>query len=246
MLHLYLLPPALLLAVANAQKSTFQSDMSQDASRAAVSASLMNITFSTTTTADCAQNTTNTDALSIAIRTVPKKSTCFNIAETFSGNNTSAYSTKGYTCDNGIACGVNYTVMSWSYNSAANYSQIWYTQTRNPFTFHAANDTKEPVVGGRLTFSTFNGEDCKKVKVEGTGHKAEKFEWNCNSEDGECSTVPFPIKSFSISMTDPDDVNDRNCTIAKTADARSKHEEQRTSTVFIALAVAFAGVAFLV
>ncbi|KXT04568.1 hypothetical protein AC578_8709 [Pseudocercospora eumusae] len=245
MLHLYLLPPALLLALANADTpSSFQSDMAQDSSRAAVSASLMNITFSTTTTVDCAQNTTNTDALSIAIRTVPQKSTCFNIAETFSENNTSTYSTKGYSCDAGTACGVNYTIISSSYNSMANYSQVFYTQTRNPFTFHAANDSREPEVGGRLTFTTFNGENCKKVKDKETGHKAEKFEWDCNSEDGECSTVPFAIKSFSIAMTDPDDVNDKNCTIAKTADASPG--SRGGSTVFVALAVAFAGVAFLV
>jgi hypothetical protein len=215
----YLLPVALqAIALASAQ-SFQQANMASDRSRADVSASLMNITFISAITQTCPNNTNTTtlppDALSIAIRTLPDHKTCFNVEETFNDTPDATYSQAGYKCSdsNNPICGVNYTVIAGAraYRDVGNYSQILYTQIRNPFD---PSDAGANAGAGRLQFQTYMVDDCVRTKDQ-QGHKHDGVRWNCLEDAGTCSNLPFNVRSFSIEMTAPEEVGNRSCAIAK-------------------------------
>lgn len=220
------------ITLATAQ-SSFQNDMNSDTSRNSISASLMNITFSSLDST-CNSSTSSEEGISIAIRTLPSRETCFDLDDIFS-NPDEVYSTRGYTCENGELCGVNYTVFGngqENFRGQMNYSQVFYTQVRNPFmetVGQTSNDEvesddgddddekKKHMVGGRLELRAFNAIDCRMVK-EG-GRKQKDIEWNCLAPAGECNALPFAIKSFSIAMTKPEDVGVNDCPVARESGA---------------------------
>ncbi|KAI5364537.1 hypothetical protein Slin15195_G040740 [Septoria linicola] len=210
-------------------QSTFQNDMSTDTSRSSISASLMNITFSDSNSRSCGNNSDT--ALTIAIRTLPEHQVCFNLGNTFSFPDSTYSIGKGNKCEENTICGVNYTIIATTeeFDSGLNYSQVAYTQVRNPFAPSSTTTTsnnndddddderEERRIGGRLEFQVYNGANCQ--KNDGVASR----EWNCLSAEGECDTVGFAVQSFSIEMTDPEDVGSGNCSVAKTGGAQRRY-----------------------
>lgn len=188
---------------------------------------------------DSSSDRSNQDntTLSISIRTIPLSHTCFNLGNTFSDPD-SNYTVQGEKCEKGQQCGVNYTITAHGFSTNLNYSRVFYTQVRNPLAglvglmgqnYDDDNDnndndddrrgnnsssssngssSRNVAVGGRLEFETFNGPNCHDKNDEVSR------KWNCLSEQGECTTLPFSVQSFAIAMTEPELVGHSNCTIA--------------------------------
>lgn len=188
---------------------------------------------------DSSSDRSNQDntTLSISIRTIPLSHTCFNLGNTFSDPD-SNYTVQGEKCEKGQQCGVNYTITAHGFSTNLNYSRVFYTQVRNPLaglvglmgqnydndddndnndddrrgnnsSSSSSNASSRNVaVGGRLEFETFNGPNCHDKNDEVSR------KWNCLSEQGECTTLPFSVQSFAIAMTEPELVGHSNCTIA--------------------------------
>ncbi|GIZ38116.1 hypothetical protein CKM354_000153900 [Cercospora kikuchii] len=90
-------------ALATSTKAqSWENDMATDITRRPVSASLMNITFSSAESQNCGNDSSN--ALTIAIRTIPQDRVCFNLGNTFS-DPTATYSMRGLDCKDNTICG---------------------------------------------------------------------------------------------------------------------------------------------
>ncbi|CAK1359220.1 unnamed protein product [Cercospora beticola] len=188
---------------------TWENDMATDVTRRPVSASLMNITFSDANSRNCGNDSSN--ALTIAIRTIPQDRVCFNLGNTFS-DPTATYSMRGLDCKDNTICGVNYTIVASDFSTSVNYSQIGYTQISNPF----AEEEEQRAMGGRLEFHVYNAANCK----EDDGVRSRG--WDCLDEEVQCSTMPFAVQSFSVAMTDPKDVGQSSCAVAKVSGAERR------------------------
>ncbi|KAF2209474.1 hypothetical protein CERZMDRAFT_100268 [Cercospora zeae-maydis SCOH1-5] len=203
---------ALATTASPASAQTWESDMATDPMREPISASLMNITFSGAEAKNCGINETAPNTLSIAIRTIPQNRVCFDMGNTFS-DPTSTYSMRGLDCKDNTICGVNYTITSSAsdFSSSVQYTQIGYTQISNPFA--GGDNSVQRTIGGRLELQVYNAANCK----ENDGVRSR--EWDCLDGDAQCSAMPFPVQSFSIAMTNPKDVGQSNCSVARVSGA---------------------------
>lgn len=144
--------------------------------------------------------------------TIPRALTCIALENMWVGDNDS-----GFLPDNSSHTviynprvdqsklpppGIHWTIPSSSaeYDASQNYSSIWFEQ-RN------ATDQGESEEGedGRWVVTTYANPSCDRIKVEETPW----YETSCQtSEDGQCESVPYNIKSIGIRPYFPYEFND--------------------------------------
>ncbi|KAK4619622.1 hypothetical protein CLAFUW4_11051 [Fulvia fulva] len=135
----------------------------------------MTMTLSPPNTPSCGtQDTTSNEAITFSLTNTPTTPHCFNLNSTFTHPNTTV---PNFT----------YTLTGTSsFDYSLNYSQISYSQPASTST--------------NLTLKTYNGLDCNQV-AESDGLIEPWTEWTCStpsSGDGECTTLPYSVRSFEI------------------------------------------------
>ncbi|KAL5348841.1 hypothetical protein ACLOAV_006264 [Pseudogymnoascus australis] len=124
-----------------------------------------------------------------------------------------------------------------NYNATAEYSRVGFQTGLSP-----GKDGSLPDTSG-LTFRTFEGADCA-TDANQTWHQ-----WSCDTYIGDCSTLPYSVRSFSILAT-PEE-NKTGCYVAsERAENQTPYEEGMGARAgpggaVVALAAAL-GVALLV
>ncbi|KFY12882.1 hypothetical protein V492_03602 [Pseudogymnoascus sp. VKM F-4246] len=86
------------------------------------------------------------------------------------------------------------------YNATADYSRVGFQTGLSPGADGSVPDTST------LTFRTFEGADCASDSNH-TWHQ-----WSCNTFIGDCSVLPYSVRSFSISTTP--EANKTECYVA--------------------------------
>ncbi|KFY29695.1 hypothetical protein V494_08536 [Pseudogymnoascus sp. VKM F-4513 (FW-928)] len=86
------------------------------------------------------------------------------------------------------------------YNATADYSRVGFQTGLSPGADGSVPDTST------LTFRTFEGADC----ASDANHSW--HQWSCNTFIGDCSVLPYSVRSFSISTT-PEE-NKTECYVA--------------------------------
>ncbi|CZT24981.1 uncharacterized protein RCC_10710 [Ramularia collo-cygni] len=223
--HLLLLLPlcAWIIPLVTSQQTTtetsptFQTDMSTDPIRDALSASFMNITFSPSTSPICSaspnSSSSSNTALSIAIRTLPQTQACFDLDKTFSDPETTYTSQGTGRCDSQLGlCGIKYTVfnsLSREEEDVRNgeWGNVFYTQVRNPLDVDGEMDGEGS--GGRLELEVFDKEGCESKGDLGSAR------WNCVEGRGTCGEVGFGVRSFRVKLMEAKDVGMGSCVIAQ-------------------------------
>lgn len=150
----------------------------------------------------------NTNSITILFHTafIPALDTCFNLSETFTHPNIT-YSTAGYGCATSEPCGVNYTLSGASnFSPTANYSNVY-------FQYPSIGD-EGPDSIGNIAFQTYGGENCLQgIPEPDDGVSIYPWvEWSCHSE-GNCSTVPYSVKSFVIRPVTDAEEKDGRCVL---------------------------------
>lgn len=175
----------------------------------------LDVTFSDPGARDCGQGTTgegNAVTFSVTSPGQGSVSTCFNLNETFTQTNIT-YSTAGYSCLNGVSCGVNYTLAgAQHFNNDANYSQIFYRQNSFPVSSNDDPDNADDRVG-RLRFQTYSHHDCIQGDQNNDNETDPWYRWDCNNVNGTCGTVPYSVRSFRLLHVEQDDQADSGCVV---------------------------------
>ncbi|KAI7535210.1 hypothetical protein KC331_g12149 [Hortaea werneckii] len=149
------------------------------------------------------------NAISFHTSDVPAAHLCWNLNETFSQPNKS-YTTGGYSCLGDNLCGINYTISGVeNFNVSANYSSMYYQ-------YFVSGGNVEDAVGtvGFFQVQTYGAENCMQGGPDDGRSLYPWVRWSCQSE-GDCTTLPYNIKSIGLNPTDKynDDDNDQ-CYIA--------------------------------
>ncbi|RMY20668.1 hypothetical protein D0867_03847 [Hortaea werneckii] len=149
------------------------------------------------------------NAISFHTSDVPVAHLCWNLNETFSQPNKS-YTTGGYSCLGDNLCGINYTISGVeNFNVSANYSSMYYQ-------YFVSGGNVEDAVGtvGFFQVQTYGAENCMQGGPDDGRSLYPWVRWSCQSE-GDCTTLPYNIKSIGLNPTDKynDDDNDK-CYIA--------------------------------
>lgn len=124
-----------------------------------------------------------------------------------------------------------------NYNATADYSRVGFQTGLSPGKEGSLPDTSA------LTFRTYEGADCVS-NANQTWHQ-----WSCNTYIGDCSVLPYSVRSFSISATP--EANKTECYVAsERGEDKTPYEEGMGAravpgSAVIALAAAL-GVALLV
>ncbi|EME41318.1 hypothetical protein DOTSEDRAFT_26501 [Dothistroma septosporum NZE10] len=131
----------------------------------------MNTTLSSPETSSCG----STSGRHFSLLNTPTTSHCFNLNNTFSNPNVTI---PGFQYD---------LLNTASFNYSTNHSQISYSQP--------STASQQP---SNLTLKTYNGLDCIRI-AESYGLIEPWTEWTCaTSSGGECSTLPYSVRSFVI------------------------------------------------
>jgi hypothetical protein len=195
---------------------------------------LLNVTLSTTGARDCGQGTTGEgNAVTFALHVAPQYSVCINLNETFSNPNTTHVA--GVGCRN---CGATYSIFgAQHFNAKIDYRQIWYRQP-------GPEDGKQARVG----ITALPVENCREGAVAPDKKSIYPwYRWSCASEDGECDTLSYGIKSFRISHIADDEVGDDDCDVAEErggSDAEGRGVRVGGQGGWSAVVVALAGAAY--
>ncbi|GAB1736100.1 hypothetical protein NU219Hw_g6151t1 [Hortaea werneckii] len=145
------------------------------------------------------------NAISFHTADVPVAHLCWNLNETFSQPNKS-YTTGGYSCLGDNLCGINYTISGVeNFNVSANYSSMYYQ-------YFVSGGNVEDAVGtvGFFQVQTYGAENCMQGGPDDGRSLYPWVRWSCQSE-GDCTTLPYNIKSIGLNPTDKynDDDNDQ-------------------------------------
>ncbi|KFX93501.1 hypothetical protein O988_06793 [Pseudogymnoascus sp. VKM F-3808] len=131
-----------------------------------------------------------------------------NVAELFPASS-KAPSLKCYpsnsTCDFQIQGNSNY-------NATASYSQVGFQTGLSPGSSGSLPDASA------LTFRMFEGADC----ASDANHQW--HQWSCNTFISDCSTLPYSVRSFSISGTP--EANKKECYVASERGQEKKPYEE--------------------
>ncbi|OBT69250.1 hypothetical protein VE03_01963 [Pseudogymnoascus sp. 23342-1-I1] len=161
------------------------------------------------------------------------KTSCYNIADLFTTSGKAPLQEcypSNSTCDFQLQGHSNY-------NATASYSRVGFQTGISP-----GKEGSEPDTSA-LTFRTFEGADCT-TDTNQTWHQ-----WSCDTFIGDCSTLPYSVRSFSISETP--EANKTGCFVAsERAENETPYEEGMGAragpgSAVVALAAAL-GVALLV
>ncbi|KAI7352266.1 hypothetical protein KC354_g12091 [Hortaea werneckii] len=144
------------------------------------------------------------NAISFHTNDVPAGHLCWNLDDIFSQPNQS-YTTGSYSCRGDDLCGINYTISGVeNFNTSANYSSMYYQ-------YFVGRNVEEAIgTVGFFQVQTYGAENCMQGGPSDGKSLYPWIRWSCQSE-GDCTTLPYDIKSIGLNPTDKyyDDDNDQ-------------------------------------
>lgn len=165
--------------------------------------STLHLSFATEA-GDCGEKWTPLgNAVNLTIHNIPRSTVCFHMGALIEGDPDATYRDPIEPCpDDEPNCGAEYTLSYGDLAFHADYQQVTYQQLR----------IDEDNIG-RLAFTTYQGYRClgdEEFDIDGPWHA-----WTCTtSEEGECSDLGVPFRSFSIGPVQEEWRNNGSCFIA--------------------------------
>lgn len=180
---------------------------------------VMNLTFSDPRAADCGRSSTGSnESATIHIRGTANDITCLDLDYIFTHPNETAAIQTNPTLSSSWTNYLRYSLDSdtagWSPDTF-NYSQVFYTQRR------ARNQEQDDSLFGNVAFRAFAEPGCPYNAYNSSD--GNWYTWDCASESGVCSTLPFSVRSILIGGLDvPQDAGTKGCANAQVNAAGGK------------------------